>query len=420
MTIGTVKEVSAEELTEEQTAAYDDIANHQNVLITGAAGTGKSTLLRALRRKYGSRMPIMATTGIAAVNVGGMTIHSWMGLGLAQGTAKQIAKGIRQNKRKAMDNIMGYNRIMIDEISMLDAELMDKIDQVLQILRGNDRPFGSMQLIMFGDFLQLPPVKRGGKAEFAFESLAWMTGEVKTHQLTKIFRQTDDIFARALNDVRIGVISENVSQCLNARYRVIDDDPENEPVNLVTHNIDAERINLDRLEKIDSVEKSYSATDWGKSQAAINLIQKSCLAPTVLKLKVGAQVMLLTNVDTDLGLANGSLGVIKRFSSMGYPLVTFFNGHEAYIEAHEFSVTEGDEKIATREQIPLMLAWAISIHKSQGMTIQKLRVHLAKCFEFGQAYVALSRASSLEGLFIETGDKKKIKAHPAALKFYGY
>jgi len=411
----TEKEIT---LTEEHKAIFSDIKSGKNVLITGEAGTGKSTVLNLLRKEYGARLPVTASTGIAAVNVSGVTIHSWAGLGLAKGKPEAIAKTIRTEREKAYANIRKANRLALDEVSMISGELLDKIDTVFQILRESDKPFGGIQMVFFGDFLQLPPVSKEGKAEFAFKSIAWQTANVKTHILTKVFRQENQEFASALSDIRKGVLSESARAILNSRYNAEDTEPDKEPIILHTHNRDTSAINIQRLNELEGKRRSFFAVDEGKP-AACALLEKNCIAETILDLKEGAQVMLLANIDQTQGLANGSMGIVTRFTSR-YPVVEFYNGASMEVTPWEWEIQENGRRAAVRSQIPLKLAYAITTHKSQGMTLDKVKVFLGNCFEYGQAYVALSRARSKEGLFIASGNRKAIRAHPEALNFYGY
>lgn len=408
-------------LSIEQQSVIADIDEGKNVLVTGSAGTGKSTLLKAIRSKFD--MPVTASTGIAAVNVGGLTIHSWAGLGLAKQSAQEIARNLRVD---AYYKIKETRRLAIDEISMISAEFFTKIDQLFRIVRGTQLPFGGMQLVLFGDFLQLPPVIKDTPNEllqrevFAFESQSWRETNIKTHLLTKVFRQADARFSSVLNSIRVGDVTADVSELLNSRFNAIDENPKLEPVVVHTHNVDVDTINSIRLEKIDGEERTFEAMDSGQP-GPMAMLDKHCLAPKTLMLKIGAQVMLLCNIDPAAGLANGSVGTVTGFSEndMG-PLVSVFfnNGEMLKIGHNKWEIIDGSKVVATRKQIPLRLAWAITSHKSQGMTLDKVQVFLAKCFEYGQAYVALSRARTAEGLFVASGSRKSIKAHPAAVDFY--
>lgn len=412
------------ELSEEQERVVRAAEEGINLLITGSAGTGKSTLLRAMRERFGTKeFPITASTGIAAVNVGGMTIHSWAGLGMGDEKPKRIAGRICQQEGKPYYRIKTAKRLALDEVSMISGKLLGTIDAVFRFVRKDPRPFGGIQMIFFGDFLQLPPVIKSPEEEshgrFAFQSIAWGSANIRTVMLTKVFRQADEEFSGALNDIRIGLHSDRAMKALRARYKPVDANPEIEPVIVHTHNQDVDGINAGRLMCLEGEPQRYQARDTGSNAGALMALQKNCLAPETLELKVGAQVMLLWNLDPSIGLANGSIGKVVKFD--GYrnlPTVRFASGAEVEIEDETWDIKSDDKVLASRTQLPLRLAYAITAHKSQGMTLDKIRVHLGKCFEYGQAYVALSRARTAEGLFIEDGGRNSIKAHPDAVRFY--
>lgn len=412
-------------LSEEQNRPFKDIVQLENVCITGSAGTGKSTILKALRHHFSEaylRLAVCGSTGIAAVNVGGLTLHTWAGLGMGDGAASTIANRIiHAPNRRPYENIVNTNHLAIDEISMIPGSLFEKIDQIFQLVRKNEKPFGGIQLILFGDFLQLPPVSESNDKpeKFAFQTEAWKRAGIKTHMLTKVYRQADEAFAAALNSVRVGEVTPAVSAILNGCYRKVDPNPEHPPVILTTHNKDAENINLRRLALIDARHHGFDAKDDGSERA--KKILERCLMPSKLELKVGAQVMLCVNMDQERGLVNGSVGEVVSFTPWMrgiIPVVKFQNGITQEIESWTWDIRENEQVIGSRTQIPLRLAWAITVHKSQGMTLEKVEVHIGRAFEYGQAYVALSRAKTKEGLFIASGSKASIKAHPDAVRFY--
>jgi ATP-dependent DNA helicase PIF1 len=413
------------QLTEEQSSVYRTIINLDNVLVTGSAGTGKSVLLRHARTHFRDlylKLGVVGSTGIAAVNVGGLTLHTWAGLGMGDEKAAKIVNRILfDSNRRAFENITQTNHLAIDEISMIGGTLFEKVDKVFRAVRKRpDEPFGGMQLILFGDFLQLPPVSESNEKRepFAFETQAWKDAKFKVHNLTKVFRQADQEFADVLNCVRRGDVTPKVSTILNECYRKKDPNEDIPPVILTTHNADADNINKRRLALIEAEGHGYNADDEGSERA--KKILERCLMPASLDLKVGAQVMCCVNLDTDRGIVNGALGKVTGFTGAfsKMPIVKFNNGVTMTMEAVTWSIRENEKVIGSRTQIPLRLAWAITVHKSQGMTLDKVEVHLGKAFEYGQAYVALSRARTKEGLFIASGSKASIKAHPKAVNFY--
>jgi ATP-dependent DNA helicase PIF1 len=415
-----------------QKAYIEAVRRGANTLLTGPGGTGKSFTLDLLRKEWGTRLSVAATTGIAALNVGGLTIHSWAGLGLGTDTARHIAHRLMEQKGKAYDKIISARRLAIDEVSMMSADLLTLLDQVLRLVRRTDAPFGGIQMLFIGDFLQLPPVVKRDTEEleelfdkpapkiFAFNSPAWEAASIEVHQLTEIVRQKDQVFASILNKIRRGIVDEEVEDLLHSRLNLHDENSEVRPVKLNGYNKAVDAINHIELAKIDSELALFEAIDDGRP-GFIEQIQKNCIAPELLTLKVGAQVMLLRNLHTESGLVNGALGIVRDFDSGdGLPMVEFAGGQLIKCEPKTWEISRDGDVLARRTQVPLRLAWAWTIHKSQGQTIDKVEVDLSSAFECGQAYVALSRVHSLEGLFLSGLKMEKIRANKEALSFYGY
>lgn len=423
--------LKASDLSEEQQSlAREVIETKNNFLITGNAGVGKTHVLNWLRLNIG--MSVTASTGIAAIQIKGSTIHSWAGLGIGKQSAPKIVDSLAEKALKyrdrTLERIRHCQRLVIDEVSMLDADMLDLLEQVLMIARESEESFGGVQMVFIGDFLQLPPVSRKGAAKFAFNADSWEGADVQVRLLTKVFRQEDEEFSSILNKIRFGDTDDEVFEFLKARHKAVDDDPEHPPCILHSHNAGCEEKNLLELEKLPGEEWVVESQEWSKHENFAKQLDKECLAPRNLHLKQGARVMLLTNLDLAKGLANGSLGIVNDEDpeDLRYPedpgdpevvRVDFDNGHSVEIETVEYELIKGDSVLATRKQLPLRLAWAITIHKSQGMTIPKVEAHLAKCFAKGQSYVALSRAKTAEGLFLRGGGAN-IEAHPKAVRFY--
>jgi ATP-dependent DNA helicase PIF1 len=410
-------------LSESQRLAIDNIESGKNVFVTGCAGSGKSYLLHYLKENIKNKfLQITATTGIAAVNIGGTTLHSWACLGLEELPIEQIVKNIMSPKGiHVRRRIQSTEVLAIDEISMLSRETFENLNTLLQAVRCSSEPFGGIQLIMFGDFFQLPPVK---SENFCFESDLWKNENIKTIILKEVFRQDDKRFVELLNNIRYGRVLEDDINLLKTRHN-IKSTGIIQPTILSTHNSYVEKINAEYLNKLPTEEKTYIASYDGKAEK-IEILKRNCLAKDVLILKKGCQVMMLKNTYQKEGIINGSIGIVVDFthSNKAYPIVQFENGKELVIKNDVWEISSYNretQKInieAEMAQIPLNLAWAMTVHKSQGMTIDKVECSLANSFAEGQVYVALSRVRSLEGLFIKSFDVNKIKTNKKILDFY--
>lgn len=414
-------------LSTQQKLVIQSFEAGKNIFITGGAGSGKSYLLSFLKRNYSHLgLEVTASTGIAAVNIGGATIHSWAGIGLANMPIEQIVDNIFTPKlSRVRRKIKQARALAIDEISMISAEILEILDQVFRRVRENNAPMGGLQILMFGDFLQLPPINRSGQNfNFSFESEIWQKLDLEVFALEEIFRQSDQKFIKILNNLRFGKLDESDREALESRLKAKDNNCAIKPTILTTHNVKVEKINEEELKKIPRPEVVHQAEYFGSPDRA-EFLKKNCMAQQILKLKVGAQVMMIKNTYQKEGIINGSLGIVREFSSKkSYPVIEFANGKILTIAPEEWLIEKFDEEKkmmfteAGVSQVPLILAWAMTIHKSQGLTLDKISCDLSDVFSPGQAYVALSRARSLEGIFIESINFNRITSNREAVKFY--
>lgn len=397
------------DLNTQQRAVLDAVLAGRSVFYTGCAGTGKSFLLRAIVRALPRRTTwVTAMTGVAALQIGGSTLHSRAGIGLARRAADDLVRFMKRQTRAAWRDCVV---LIIDEVSMLSRALFEKLDAIGRAVRSDARPFGGIQLVLCGDFHQLPPVGAGADGEFCFESPMWDAAVPHRYELTEVFRQRDAAFVALLAEVRSGVLSPDAVARLAALDRPLPDGAV-EPTRLFPTNGRVDDLNERALGRLDGETCVYNALDYARTEEARALLG-ACIAPPSLALKVGAQVMLVRNLDETH--VNGSRGVVVRFhptSSM--PVVRFLRGDELMMEPQVWEV-EGDDGavVASRTQVPLRLAWAVTIHKSQGLTIDWLDVDLEGTFACGQAYVALSRARSLEGLRVRGFHPACVRTHPS-------
>ncbi len=372
-----------------------------NVLLTGAAGSGKTYLLQrfiARARKNGQSVAITATTGLAATHLGGATIHAWSGIGVHDQISPYIIGNLSKSR---VDLIAKANILIIDEISMLHDFRLDMIDEVLRQVRANHEPFGGMQVVLCGDFFQLPPINRTGSRAggFVTGSRAWQEANITVCYLHGSQRQKDDTdFADLLMAIRRADLSEVQFERLQARLEA-HLDPFETVTKLYTTNADVDTINSAEIDKLTTPSRTYHMATSGRKQY-VDTLKKSCLAAEALVLKEGALVMCIKN-STDRKYVNGTLGTVVGFESgTDYPIVQTKDGNELTIKPDTWELTDGDVRRAQLTQVPLRLAWAITVHKSQGMTLDAAEVDLSRAFTPGMGYVALSRVRNLTNLYL--------------------
>lgn len=372
-------------------------------------------LKEIIKRSSTTTTFVTALTGMAALNIGGMTLHKFAGIGL--GTDKQEVLLEKVKRAKAKRNWLHCRRLIVDEVSMLDPILFGKLDYIGRHMRRSlDRPFGGIQLVLCGDFFQLPPVSRGGSAGLCFESKLWQEifNDTNMVELRKVFRQEEEEFVSILREVRFNCLSDDSLARLESLQRPLDCSNDIIPTKLYSTNMDVDSVNERFLRELPGDPITFTAKDFPPDQT-----DELFMAQHQLVLKVKAQVMLIKNLDSTL--VNGSRGVVKELlPSKNTVVVQFLNGEVRAITPAEWTkaTAVGATTLAKRVQVPLKLAWAVTIHKSQGLTIDHLEVDLAGVFECGQAYVALSRARRLEGLRVLSLNPARIKSHPRVIEFY--
>lgn len=497
----TQQDLTSLSLSAEQQHVVDIvIKNGENVFFTGAAGTGKSFLLKhlisKLKRKYSTGVAITASTGLAAVTIGGITINRFAGCGIGTDPAHVLATRIKK-KQMVRDRWLSTKVLIIDEISMIDSQFFDKLNYIAKFILGNNKPFGGIQLVITGDFFQLPPVIKGNNAQqqqnkFCFQSKAWSESIQNTILLKKVFRQNDQDFIDLLNSLRMGEIDDQMNEKFLELSRPVNYNNDNIlPTELFSTRREVDLANTKRLDSINNPIVTFQADDRVPMPSRAYELDAT-MAVKTLYLKEDAQVLMLKNIDDEI--VNGSLGIVMCFitmelytsicllyedmgctqsntltackqlskcvgeaeisssvlkfindsihsekllklatraqlqpKSLNLPLVKFSvsnrNSKIMLVEKQEFfpdSATdyEKDHGLIRRYQLPLLLSWALSIHKSQGQTLDRVKVDLRSVFEEGQVYVALSRAVSKERLQILNFNRTKIKSNETVKEFY--
>lgn len=383
-----------------QKTALGILKTGRNVFLTGSAGTGKTFVINQYIeyvKDHGMTPAIVAPTGIAASHIGGITIHSFFGLGIKEQLSKLDLKHLSQSKHLA-ERLSHITVLIIDEISMVSPALFETMDTLLRIFKKSDKPFGGIQIIVSGDFFQLPPISSSRLViKYAFQTDLWQSAGFKICYLTKKYRQDDDILSNALDEIRGNAVSQQTIDhfhaCQTTQFAKMLN-----VTKLYTHNVDVDQINNNELDKLPhEVQTFYSASE-GKVKD-VQRIFNTCFAVPELQLKQEAVVLFIKN-NPDRGYINGTLGKIVGFDTdSGYPVVETFAGDTIVASPVQWEVeNKTGDVVATIHQVPLKLAWAITVHKSQGMTIDAAQIDLSKTFEIGQGYVALSRLKSIEGL----------------------
>jgi len=424
-------------ISPQQQQVIDALIRGENVFMTGPGGTGKSHVIKTLQETVGKpmadvkgrpfRIAITALTGCAALLLNdGKTLHSWAGIGLGKDPVGDLLFRIRRNGR-AKKNWVAYDLLVIDEISMATSGLLETLDAVAKAMRRSNKPFGGLQLLFSGDFYQLPPVTKTGATVFAFESPLWPVLVSTSILLTDIHRQSDPVFQRILGEARIGALTPDSMTILRARKDLDWQSLKIRPTLLFPRNAEVDILNDANIQALKGPKYTFSVKTIGATakqlndptfQRALGTLDRDAPYRIDLELAVDAQVMLLHNLNPAAGLVNGSRGVVVGFDeATGHPLVEFLNGARIRIGPHLW-LLEGQAEIG-REQLPLRLAWACTIHKAQGATLDSALIDVGdNTFEAGQAYVALSRVKSLDSLYIHAIKASAFWTHGQVTDFY--
>jgi len=452
-------------LSPQQASVINRVLGGENVFLTGGAGTGKSHVIHAVvqaMNNIGKNVILSASTGIAAVNIGGITLHSALGLGLADEPIEDlIAKARRWNLGKKWKDV---DLLIIDEISMVSPEFFEKVERILTEIRIDRRrrrlclppSFGGLQVMVCGDFFQLPPVVKLDPdspqpetdeipMEFCFQSSEFQRAfpPQKTIILNEIFRQDSPEFAGMLSRIRVGEYTEDDVLAVNSRVNADITPPHGIlPTVMYSHRTDVDGYNAEKLDDLSADPTEYTAefcyclTEEAvkervdesrripaalrkKFQKVETNIRKNAPVETVVELKPGAQVLLCANISRESGLVNGSRGIVKKITPDGLPVVKFANGAKGVIGPYSWPTRVGRDGFVVYTQIPLRLGWAVTIHKSQGMTLDYIQIDLGTTiFTDGQAYVALSRAKTLEGVTVTQFSAGSFRVHPTVKQYY--
>ena len=400
-----------------QTQAMRVMMSGASVFLTGAPGSGKTFVLNQFIKNAKSlkkRIAVTASTGIAATHIGGTTIHSWSGLGIRDEITDRDEKWLKENDRL----IKRYNNVdilVIDEVSMIHGKRLDMVNQVCKWLRDSDEPFGGIQVVLTGDLFQLPPINRGDTSiDFVHLSKSWSELSPKICYLSEQHRQEKDPLLDLLEAMRAGDINEAHFDSLSERLGI--EAPSDISITkLYSHNQDVEQINDGHLKAIDDESKTFVMETYGV-QAKIDQLIKSVLAPEILELKIGAEVMFVANNFSE-GFVNGSRGKVIGFKDNA-PLVELQSNQKIIsVEKHSWALEEDGKERARVTQYPVRLAWAITIHKSQGMSLDGAEIDLSRAFTPGMGYVALSRARSLSGVYLKGINNTALAMHPEIFSF---
>ena len=409
-------------VTMKQKEALKVLKMGNNAFLTGPAGSGKTYVLNeyiTFLKEHGVGVAVTASTGIAATHLKGVTIHSWSGIGIKDHLTDYDLDNLEQ-KAYLWKRFENTKVLIIDEISILSSKTLDCVDKVCKTFKRNELPFGGMQVIFSGDFFQLPPIEKKRVQEeniiyydgedvsttpFAFKSKSWKDSDLKICYLSEQFRQNDETLMEILAEIRSGIFSDKHKKTLESR---IVENHDETITKLYTHNLNVDAFNLKKLEALDTEFKKYEMKNKGK-EVLVEALKRGSLVSQDLTIKKGALVMFVKN-NPLIGYVNGTVGEVIDFED-GFPVVETKEGQCLVATPQTWSIEDGSKVLAEITQVPLKLAWAVTIHKSQGMTLDKAVIDLSKSFVAGQGYVALSRVKTLEGLFLLGFNHTALQVH---------
>ncbi len=404
-----------------QDIALNLLKTGRNIFLTGAPGSGKTFVLNAYIdyiKKYDINFSVTASTGIAASHLNGTTLHSFVGLGLSTDVNDLLLKKILSNYfiTKRLKNV---KILIVDEVSMLNPSVFCAVDKILKVVKQSKRPFGGIQVVLSGDFFQLPPISNNSDykndEKYIWQTSLWRKLNLSICYLEEVFRYRDKKFINFLKEIRTGKVTKKSKDVLK-KCEIKKNIKNQECTKLYTHNLDVDRINELELSKLNTESKIYRAGSKGE-ELFVRSIFSSTLVSEMLKIKIGARVIFIKN-NEEFGYINGTTGEVIGFSEGNYPIVKTLRDKFIEVEPEEW-IKEDDsgEFLAGVRQIPLKLAWALTIHKSQGMTIDRAIVNLSHAFETGQGYVALSRLRSFSGLYLEGINQKSFEVDEIVMQF---
>jgi ATP-dependent DNA helicase PIF1 len=403
------------QLNTEQLYSLELLKGSGNIFLTGAAGTGKSFLLKQFMKEIDSDdLPILASTGAAAILVGGRTFHSFFGLGIFEGGIQATIERALDNKR-LVKRLKETDGIVIDEVSMLSGPTLGAAETIARRIRGTSAPWGGMRVIAVGDFAQLPPVNPfSSKKEWAFLDEVWEKSEFTNVLLQEIMRSSGERFLKVLNQIRDGNVTPEVTEFLNEKATDLPEDFEG--TRLFARKENVENYNFQHLAKLEGDARAFVTLYSGKEREVENF-KKNAPIPDVIHLKIGALVMLRQN-DPERHWVNGSLGHIEDMTDDKLT-IRLLKGRIIEVEKAEFTLLDADgNPVVSAKNFPITLAWAVTIHKAQGSTLDRIWVDIRRLWEPGQAYVALSRVTDPDGLCIEGWDARSIFTDPAVRQFH--